>query len=132
MRCPNCRKEISEDEYVVNWRGCTDCLSKSYENYLMEKHMIEKKVINLQIEVTAANDDKNGCILSGKVNHEGNPVLLTHIPANSPRFGLDKDSLSTRIARQVGALISELLEEMPFPEPSCMQEEGLPPDQQGV
>ena len=32
--CPFCHSLITEEEYVVNWGGCGECLSASYEHYI--------------------------------------------------------------------------------------------------
>lgn len=43
--CPLCGKEISEDEYVVNWAACSNCFDAgylAYENARRERMKIMK------------------------------------------------------------------------------------------
>ena len=37
--CPFCHKDISDDEYVVNWASCSECFDAGYEQYLKEQRM---------------------------------------------------------------------------------------------
>lgn len=94
--------------------------------------MIEKKVINLQIEVAAANDDKDGCMLTARTLLEGEPLFVTNTRASLPEmFELDKRVIAARIAVLLGVGLSQALSDMPYPAPSCLKEEALPPEQQG-
>lgn len=33
-KCFQCNKEISDEEYVVNWTSCSDCFSWHFQQYL--------------------------------------------------------------------------------------------------
>lgn len=36
-KCFQCGKEISDDEYVVNWGSCSKCFDANYQKYLDNK-----------------------------------------------------------------------------------------------
>ena len=43
--CVKCGKVICDDEWVINWGTCAECLDASFEAYLERKHLLMQRKI---------------------------------------------------------------------------------------
>jgi hypothetical protein len=67
QRCGVCKKAICDDEYVVNWGSCNECMDKSFDEYLanrpvkvQEEEAAETAHERLNAGNIAAEEDKFG------------------------------------------------------------------------
>jgi hypothetical protein len=61
--CPTCRKEITEEEFVVNWSSCADCFKKHIDAYYASRShspltLSETKEVLYIHELTRDKDNK--------------------------------------------------------------------------
>lgn len=92
MRCSECGKEISEDEYVVNWSSCSQCFDKGYEEYMSLqlvqriKAELEAKGVDLKGPCGAFQITKR---VAWELRNDGAGLLYKNTGNNCMDFSVD-------------------------------------------
>jgi hypothetical protein len=85
LRCDTCGKAISDEEYVVCWGGCGDCLSASFDSYLESLGPSRRE----PDEAETAHQRLNAGSIAEEEERFGKFTLPRDNPAHRERHGLD-------------------------------------------
>lgn len=92
MICFKCKKEISDDEYVVNWGSCSECFDASYDEYLKNK---EKEMKNVVLYHGNCFDGMASAWAAWKKLGDDAEYRAVNYGGSIPAFAKDNDELKT-------------------------------------